>query len=83
MTNLSMFLQADQDRAKKELDCFDYLMMNAIEHIAKGDFGKAAVFHENIARSLHELQALKNSKIMDDQIKEHQQLNKMPVNIYE
>lgn len=74
MTNLSMFLKSDQDRASKELDCFDYLMMNAIEHIAKGEFGKAATYHENMARTLHELQTLKNSKLMDDQIEEQKQL---------
>ena len=70
MTNLSMFLQSDQKRATQEIDCYGYLLKNAIEHLANGEYGKAATYHENIARSLHELQALKNSKDMDDVVSE-------------
>lgn len=60
--NLSLFADADQEQAKKEIDCYGYLMKNAIELMANGEFGKAAAYHQNIALSLNSLQAMKNTK---------------------
>lgn len=43
-------------------------MKKAVKHMMHGEFSKVAVCHENIARSLHELQKLRNEKITHDQI---------------
>ena len=67
--NLSIFLKSDQDKAKRELDCYGYLQKQAIELLAAGEFGMAARYHENIARSLDELQHMKNSKQAVDEAK--------------
>ena len=67
MPNLDLFLDKHQDEAKQELDCYEYLMKNAIGHMLHAEFSKAAAYHENIARSLHELQKLKNEKVAYDQ----------------
>lgn len=70
MANLSMFLAKDQENAKKELDCYDYLLTNAIELLIKGEFRQAAIYHYNIARSLEELGTLRVNKIVSDEAKE-------------
>lgn len=62
----SMFLKSDQESANRELDCYGYCMSVAIEHFMNGDFEKAALYHENIIRSLHELQKMKNDKMAYD-----------------
>lgn len=62
-----MFLEADQEKAKKELDCYGYLLNNAIENLLNGEFSKAAIYHENIAHSLRELERMKNTKKMHDE----------------
>lgn len=64
---LSMFLETDQEKAKKELDYYGYLLNNAIENMLNGEFSKAAVYHENIANSLRELERMKNTKKMHDE----------------
>lgn len=61
-----MFLDKHEEQADKEKDCYGYCMAQAIEHFAHADFEKAAIYHENIVRSLRELQALKNEKLQVD-----------------
>lgn len=65
--NLILFLEKHQDEANQELDCCAYLMKKSIDHFTVSEFGKAAAYHENIARSLHELQCLRNEKQTYDQ----------------
>ncbi|WAA10816.1 hypothetical protein [Fervidibacillus albus] len=60
--NLSIFLESDQERASREIDCYGYLLVHALGAVAKTEFSKAAIYHENIVRSLRELQHLKNEK---------------------
>ena len=48
--HLSMFTNADQDSARKELDCYGYLLKRAIELFAQGEFNKALIYHQNIIR---------------------------------
>ncbi|GGB61356.1 hypothetical protein GCM10011409_43260 [Lentibacillus populi] len=62
-----LFLKQDKERSEKELDCYGYCLDQGIVHFLNTEFGKAAAYHENIARSLWELQRMKNSKEMDDQ----------------
>lgn len=59
---LSMFLQSDQEQAGNELNQYNYLMSNAIEHMAQGEFRKAAIYHQNIVQTLNSLQELRNTK---------------------
>lgn len=65
---LSMFTEADQERAQKQIDCYGYQMKNAIELMAQGEFGKAAAYHQNMALSLDNLQAMKNTKDTHEEI---------------
>ncbi|GAA0434628.1 hypothetical protein GCM10008934_25110 [Virgibacillus salarius] len=77
MEKLSMFLPKDQEQADKELDCYNYLLANAIELMLKGEFAKAAVYHSNIARSLDELDRLKRNKQIAEEAKDLlEQINK-------
>lgn len=59
---LSMFLESNQSQAKSELSQYDYLMVCALQHFAKGEFKKAAIYHQNIVQTLGNLQELKNTK---------------------
>lgn len=65
---LSMFLEHHQNEAQKEIDAYGYMLKQAIEHMANGEFKKAAIYHENITRSLNELQHLKNTKETHEEI---------------
>ena len=65
--HLSMFTATDQEAAKKELDCYGYLLKTAIELFAQGEFNKALIYHQNIIRSLDELHRLKINKEMQDE----------------
>lgn len=65
-----MFTSSDQDNAKKELDCYAYLLVNAVEQIALGNFGKASKLHQDITNSLNELQRMRDKKIMFDEANE-------------
>ena len=67
---LSIFRESDQERASREIDCYGYLMVKALGHVAKAEFAKAAVYHENIVRSLKELQRLKDEKEYFDEAKD-------------
>lgn len=67
--SLSIFRESDQERASKEIDCYGYLMVKAMGYMAKTEFSKAAAYHENIARSLKELQRLKTEKEFYDKVK--------------
>lgn len=55
------FLPADQERASKELDCYNHCIMQAIEHVANDRLDKAAAYHENGARSLKVLAELRKN----------------------
>ena len=65
--HLSMFTNADQDSARKELDCYGYLLKTAIELFAQGEFNKALIYHQNIIRSLDELHRMKVNKEMQNE----------------
>lgn len=56
------FLPNDQVKAQRELDCYGYFMKLAIEQFMSGNFEKSAKHHENMARSLRELERLKENK---------------------
>lgn len=58
---MNNFLPSDRESAVKELDCYNYCMMQAIEHVANNRFDKAAVYHENAARSLRALSKIKKA----------------------
>lgn len=89
--NLSMFLELDQEEAKKLLNAYDYNHMNALEKTAQGNFLDAAIYHRNVAHQLEQLQALKNNKDQVDLILKQIEgeraqkalLHKLQVNIYE
>lgn len=66
MKTNGLFLQEDKEKAEKELDCCGYCINNANQHYRHTEFEKAAVYHDNIARSLRELQAMKNKKEMTE-----------------
>lgn len=66
MKTNGLFLQEDKEREEKELNCCGYCINNANQHYRHTEFEKAAVYHENIARSLRELQSMKNKKEMMD-----------------
>ena len=89
-----MFLEIEQEKANKEIDCYGYLLKKAIELMAKGEFGKAAIYHQNITRSLEELDRMKRNKQTSEEVnlllkqiqsdqQQKQLLFKMAVNIYE
>jgi len=63
----NLFLPKDIVMAGKELDCYGYCLNKSVEHFLNADFGRAAAYHENIARSLMELQRMKEDKRVDDQ----------------
>lgn len=63
----NLFLPKDLVKAGKELDCYGYCLNQSIEHFLNADFGRAAAFHENITRSLRELQRMHEDKRVDDQ----------------
>lgn len=48
-----------QYRFKEEVRCHDYCMKEARKRIDKEDYGGAAVFYENVARSLFEMSKIK------------------------
>lgn len=75
MHNLNLFIEKHQEQANQELDCYAYLMKKSIDHFILSEFGKAAAYHENIARSLRELQRLRNEKQTYDQAVEMIQKN--------
>ncbi|RDW21012.1 hypothetical protein CWR48_04150 [Oceanobacillus arenosus] len=62
MTDLSMFLDADQEEAEKLLDACKYNLSNAKALIKQGEFLKASIYHRNVANYQEQLQQLKNSK---------------------
>lgn len=90
---MKLFLDMDEERANKELDCYGDCLATGIENFMETDFEKAALEHENIARSLKELARLKERKIEMDtaayylnQINEEEKrrlLFHLEVNIYE
>lgn len=63
----TLFLPKDLVSAGKELDCYGYCLNQSIEHFLNADFKRAAAYHENIARSLKELQRMHEDKRVDDQ----------------
>lgn len=57
-----MLQLTNQERIKKESDCYLYCIDNAFDLVEKKEFEKAAVYYENAARSLRELGKLTNWK---------------------
>lgn len=68
---LQMFLEDEQEKAEQELDCYGYCMSQAIESKLKGEFHRAAMWHENMRRSLNELEIMKQNKIKIEAIEQH------------
>lgn len=66
----TLFLPKELQRAEKELDCYGYCLDNAIAYYLNGEFEKASIYHENAARSLRELQSMKNNRKAVDQARE-------------
>lgn len=64
------FMPKDVARSKKEFDCMKDSMDKHKEFMGNDDFGKAAINLENAARSLHELQRMKNERQTFDEVKE-------------
>lgn len=62
-----MFLPGDQGQANKELDCSGYCLHKALSYYTKGQFEDAAVYFENVIRSLRELERMKKAKLQQDQ----------------
>lgn len=56
------FLPKSIDLAKLEHDCMIRCMNESARRLEMDDLGGAAVYLENAARSLHEMQRLKNEK---------------------
>lgn len=56
--------------AKREHDCMNYSMQQSANRLKEDDLGGAAVHLENAARSLHELQRLKNERSMAEEARE-------------
>lgn len=88
------FLDSDQEKAERQLECFEYLAEQGDAHFDSRNYGKAASYYENAARSLRELDRMQEEKRLYDeawfllkQIKAEQQqkqlLYKLQVNIYE
>lgn len=61
------FLKDDQERAKKEIDSYNYCMMNASEKLKNEEFGQAAAYLNNANRSLQALEQMKTAKQTFDQ----------------
>lgn len=64
----SMFLVKDQDKADNELDSYGINLNLAIESFLKGNFEDAISYHENVIRSLYELNKIKNNKRIHDKV---------------
>lgn len=65
---LSMFREADQERAQRLLSAYNYEHQNAIEQTLLGEFKKSAIHHGNAAGFQEQLQELKNKKQLSNQI---------------
>lgn len=82
------------EQEQKEVDCYNYCLKIAKKHFKNGEISKAIAYHENIIRSLKEINRIKESKKLHDQAwlllkqiesdKQHKELlYRMKVNIYE
>lgn len=65
---INNFLPGDRETAKRELECYNYCLLNALEHFAHNKMYKASIYHQNAARSLDELQRMANAKKMEDKL---------------
>ena len=66
-----IFKVSDQEQAKKELNCFLYLLDGAKQAAKENEFGTSVAYLENAIRSLEELQAMKKEeKEIRDEIAE-------------
>lgn len=62
-----LFIAEHQDAAEQEFSCYGYCLDNAITNYMESNFGRAAAYLENAARSLRELQILKSHKQAQEQ----------------
>ncbi|WP_373894418.1 hypothetical protein [Virgibacillus sp. CBA3643] len=62
-----MFLKADQEKAEREVDCYDYCLGLATEKLKQEEFGEASAYLDNASRSLKELERMKIAKQTFDQ----------------
>lgn len=63
---IDLFTKEDVAKALDEMHCSSYCMRVACTHFENNEFEKAAKYHENIIRSLRELQRMKDRKEMED-----------------
>ena len=53
----------DVEKAGNKLDRYSYCLDNGVDHFLRSEFEKAAAYHEEIARSLHDLQRMKDNRL--------------------
>lgn len=63
---IELFTKEDIAKALDEIHCSSYCMRVACRHFENNEFEKAAKYHDNIIRSLRELQRMKDKKEEDD-----------------
>lgn len=64
------FMPKHITRSRKEFDCMSDSLNESTNCLDNDEFGKAATHLENAARSLHELQRMKNERQTFDEAKE-------------
>jgi len=52
----------NKERRQRELDCFMYCLYSSLDNFKNKEYGHAAVYLENAARSLKELERMKRSE---------------------
>lgn len=63
-----MFLDKDKENALKEVECYHYSNRLAIKAVDEHKYKNAIAHHQNMIRSLEELQRHKNKKQTTDHI---------------
>lgn len=58
----------DGANARKELECYMYCLYQSLEHFKNKQYGYAAVYLENAARSLKALEELKVNENQSDHV---------------
>ncbi|WP_079708585.1 hypothetical protein [Paraliobacillus ryukyuensis] len=67
MNQLDNFLEADKPRAKRELDCIEYLREQEFEASMNGQYERASYLARNIVRSYTELHILSKKKLQREE----------------
>lgn len=61
-----MFLPIHEDEALREIACHGHCLISSRKHFLNNDFEKAAIYLDNAARSLRQLDKLKRTRIEVD-----------------